>query len=298
MDPLATCPVMATMGTESMWASAIGVTRFVAPGPEVAMHTPTRPVADGIPLGGVAGALLVAHEDVAHLRGVEQRVVGRQDRAAGDAEDGVGADRLEREDERLGTGDLYAADRLAAWVWVGTVWPPGAVGVGRWRAREATSAGEGACFVVSLTISSLSRAHRRVAASGRLTHKKTLLSRRDGRERADRSGWSRAKEVRGVGPPDNRPTRPLRCQSAHESVSGCESVISPTVTSAGRLGEFGCDDRGPLGTLGTMTTPPPPRCRCTYPAVRSTSRRPAATAHRGRRGRGRPHRRLRAARRR
>ena len=44
-----TCPVMATMGTESMWASARGVTRLVAPGPEVAMHTPTRPVADAYP---------------------------------------------------------------------------------------------------------------------------------------------------------------------------------------------------------------------------------------------------------
>ena len=38
-------PVMATTGTESMLASASGVTRFVAPGPEVAMHTPTLPVA-------------------------------------------------------------------------------------------------------------------------------------------------------------------------------------------------------------------------------------------------------------
>ena len=36
---------MATIGTESMYASAMAVTRFVAPGPEVAMHTPTRPVA-------------------------------------------------------------------------------------------------------------------------------------------------------------------------------------------------------------------------------------------------------------
>ncbi len=40
-----TCPVIATIGTESMCASASGVTRFVAPGPEVAMQTPTRPVA-------------------------------------------------------------------------------------------------------------------------------------------------------------------------------------------------------------------------------------------------------------
>ena len=38
-----TWPVMATTGTESIWASASGVTRLVAPGPEVAMHTPTLP---------------------------------------------------------------------------------------------------------------------------------------------------------------------------------------------------------------------------------------------------------------
>ena len=40
-----TWPVIATMGTESMCASAIGVTRLVAPGPDVAMQTPTFPVA-------------------------------------------------------------------------------------------------------------------------------------------------------------------------------------------------------------------------------------------------------------
>ena len=45
MAALGTWPVTATMGTESMYASAIGVTRLVAPGPDVAMHTPTRPVA-------------------------------------------------------------------------------------------------------------------------------------------------------------------------------------------------------------------------------------------------------------
>ena len=38
-----TCPVMQTIGVESIHASAIGVTRFVAPGPEVAIATPTFP---------------------------------------------------------------------------------------------------------------------------------------------------------------------------------------------------------------------------------------------------------------
>lgn len=40
-----TWPVMATRGMESIIASARPVTRLVAPGPDVAMHTPTRPVA-------------------------------------------------------------------------------------------------------------------------------------------------------------------------------------------------------------------------------------------------------------
>ena len=38
-----TWPVIAIIGTESMCASAIAVTRLVAPGPEVAIATPTRP---------------------------------------------------------------------------------------------------------------------------------------------------------------------------------------------------------------------------------------------------------------
>ena len=41
-----TWPVMQTIGTESMWASAIAVTRLVAPGPEVAIATPTLPDAE------------------------------------------------------------------------------------------------------------------------------------------------------------------------------------------------------------------------------------------------------------
>ena len=46
MAELPTWPVIATIGTESIIASASGVTRLVAPGPEVAMQTPTRPVAE------------------------------------------------------------------------------------------------------------------------------------------------------------------------------------------------------------------------------------------------------------
>ena len=40
-----TLQVMATIGIESIYAVAIPVTRLVAPGPLVARHTPTLPVA-------------------------------------------------------------------------------------------------------------------------------------------------------------------------------------------------------------------------------------------------------------
>ena len=44
-----TLQVIATSGTESIFAVAMPVTRFVAPGPEVAKHTPTLPVALAYP---------------------------------------------------------------------------------------------------------------------------------------------------------------------------------------------------------------------------------------------------------
>ena len=44
MAVVETCPVMATIGMESMKASHSGVTRLVAAGPLVTMATPGRPV--------------------------------------------------------------------------------------------------------------------------------------------------------------------------------------------------------------------------------------------------------------
>ena len=44
MRCVGTCPVKATIGMESMYASWSAVTRFVAAGPEVTRHTPTFPV--------------------------------------------------------------------------------------------------------------------------------------------------------------------------------------------------------------------------------------------------------------
>ena len=81
-----TCPVMITMGTESICAVAIPVIKFVAPGPEVAQATPGRPGHAGVAIGGVGGPLLVAYQDVAQLRVLGQRLVQRQDRPPGKAE--------------------------------------------------------------------------------------------------------------------------------------------------------------------------------------------------------------------
>ena len=45
-----TCPVIAMSGTESIAASINGVTKLVAPGPDVAMQTPARPVTWAYPV--------------------------------------------------------------------------------------------------------------------------------------------------------------------------------------------------------------------------------------------------------
>ena len=85
-----TWPVMNTIGTESIIASMIGVTRFVAPGPEVPKRDADLAGRLGVALGRVAAAGLVAHEDVADPR-VDEGVVGREVGAAGRPEYDVDA---------------------------------------------------------------------------------------------------------------------------------------------------------------------------------------------------------------
>ena len=86
VDP--TCPVSATIGTESMYASVIGVTRFVAPAP----RSPCRRGAAGdlrVALRHVPGALFVAGEEGPDIRFIRQGVEQRDHRTTGDAEYGV-----------------------------------------------------------------------------------------------------------------------------------------------------------------------------------------------------------------
>jgi len=82
---------MHTMGEESIMAVAMPVTMLVAPGPEVAMATPTLPRRAGVAVGHVGRALFVADEHMVDLRILGHRVVGRKDRAARVTEDDVNA---------------------------------------------------------------------------------------------------------------------------------------------------------------------------------------------------------------
>ena len=78
---LLTWPVMQTTGEESSIAVAMPVTMFVAPGPEVAMATPTPPPGARVAVSHVRGALFVAHQNVVQL-GFAERVVDGKNRAS------------------------------------------------------------------------------------------------------------------------------------------------------------------------------------------------------------------------
>ena len=90
--PVPTLPVMATIGTLSMYAVAMPVTRFVAPGPLVASTTPVLAGGPRIAVRRVRRALLVGRHDMRDLvAGLVQRVVQIQHRAARIAEQRVHA---------------------------------------------------------------------------------------------------------------------------------------------------------------------------------------------------------------
>ena len=104
----ATWPVIATTGVLSMLAVASPVTRLVAPGPEVATHTPARPVAPGVPVGRVRRSLLVPHQHVAQAGKLGERVVERHDRAAGVAEEDFDTLFEQGTAEDLGAGQAFS----------------------------------------------------------------------------------------------------------------------------------------------------------------------------------------------
>ncbi len=99
-----TWPVIATTGELSMCAVASPVTRLVAPGPDVATHTPAARGA-GVAVGGMGRRLFVPHQDVPQLRELGQRVVERHDRAARIPEHHVHALLQQDAAEELGAGE-------------------------------------------------------------------------------------------------------------------------------------------------------------------------------------------------
>ena len=149
-----TWPVITTSGMESIRASTMPVTALVAPGPEVTSTTPGLAGRARIALGGVGRALLVAHQDVAQARLVEEGVIDRQHRAARIAEevghplvdqgphDHLGAGEGLGRGLRVGVGGTYRRvdghliGSAAGWVWGKEKGPRGALG-GRDRALTA-----------------------------------------------------------------------------------------------------------------------------------------------------------------
>ena len=185
--------------------------------------------------GRVPGALLVADQDVPDLRGVQQRVVDGQDRAAGDAEDDLAADLLQRADERLGAGHgdvrrgLRARNRDAR----------GDRGLGRggrpgrWR-RFGPGRGVAVVIWVGLAARSVGSGQkktpdRRIGGT-RVARRRGLLRRRRAWEvRGTADGHDREVNVRAGAAsnqweprPDGGTPRTLRCaaqEAAHGAVS-------------------------------------------------------------------------------
>ena len=99
-----------------------------------------------VALSGVARALFVADQDVAHLLGVHQRVVGGQDRTTGDAEYGLDPGMLQRLDQTCCAGQVLGHGLPSCnekppgpeWVTEGSAPVPG--GLRRARLRESGAA--------------------------------------------------------------------------------------------------------------------------------------------------------------
>ena len=95
---------MQTSGIESISASCSGVTALVAPGPGGDQHDAGLAGRARIAFGRMAGALLVADQDVLDLVLLEDLVIDRQHRAARIAENMLDAIVLQRLQHHFGAG--------------------------------------------------------------------------------------------------------------------------------------------------------------------------------------------------
>ena len=96
--------MIATIGARSRYASAMPVSRFVAPGPSVRHRHGGATGEPPVHVGHERGALLVAGRDVADRLGPRERLEDVQRLLAGHGEHVLAALRLEAGDEEVGGG--------------------------------------------------------------------------------------------------------------------------------------------------------------------------------------------------
>ncbi len=113
-----TWPVMATSGIESSLASAMAVSRLVAPGPDEAQADRWLAGDAGHALGHEAGALFVAGQHVVDRGRLAEGIVDRQDGAARYAGDGADALAFEQAHGDLGAGEGFGHGDLLSGCWL------------------------------------------------------------------------------------------------------------------------------------------------------------------------------------
>ena len=207
---------MAISGMLSSLASAMAVTRFVAPGPLVAMHTPGLPVLRATPWAANAAALLVPRQNRAQLVGKRVSAWCSGMLAAA----GIGEDRVDAVvDQRLDE-DVGPARELGLGLGLGDSRHGGLPRYGkRWIEVDQQGHDTAGCRFASSRAVNLSmisgwrpKLKKRLAAE-----KCRLLAPREecrgrSRNRAARSGVTRAPSADR----DNQPLPPTRCGTVNE----------------------------------------------------------------------------------
>ena len=258
-----TWPVMATIGTESMWASASGrdqVGGARARGRHAHAHAAGR---RGVPLGGVAGTLLVPHQDVPD-RGVHQRVVRREDRAAGDAEDVPGARRLERRDQALGA----AHRRARSCDGVITVSCLAVCAVGSREQKTPRPGRRGVTRGASLGSTRASGAYEKRRCAWHHGPRRAVVAVKPSLSAVPLSGTAGLGRS-GPGPGQSRPRR------------GADAgLVALGVGQHGERGRVSSDDQGPAGRQrrGDRAPGPPPAARARRGGTAAGARRAARSA--------------------
>ncbi len=167
-----------------------------------------------VSLGGVAGTLLVAHQDVPDLGGIHQRVVCRKDCPAGDAEDHIHIGVLQGLDQALRPRDLLAHLRPHRDVCVRRVSPSGpaaAPGVGLRPGRSSSRRSDGS--------------HRAGATKNPPASSATEGERGAGKRRASelRGGFHARSSVSGI---EGRPVK-RACTTQHQARAASRARMAP-----------------------------------------------------------------------